>query len=220
MQEKHVETAKLLLGEGQALNTFLNMLLDDIANLKAMLHAISIGGCSLCTFKRPRVVCSVRQVAHEGRRPCITLPKLPVHGLVLSSLAHKAIAFCSWHVPKLPCLQVMSLKICVPLPLPTCCLCWAGSHSSSASHAARCCWHVQHLPLPDDRGAEGPLAVRISRSVRCHLVTSLHPLLVLTSVVLGLLQPASLPMHSQTLWWAMARSGAPTCSQPTSRVLA
>lgn len=74
MQEKHVETAKLLLGEGQALNTFLNMLLDDIANLKAMLHAISIGGCSLCTFKRPRVVCSVRQVAHEGRRPCITLP--------------------------------------------------------------------------------------------------------------------------------------------------
>ena len=47
LQEKHVETAKVLLGEGHALNTFLNMLLDDIANLKAMLHAISIGGCSL-----------------------------------------------------------------------------------------------------------------------------------------------------------------------------
>lgn len=43
IQEKHVETAKLLLVEGQALNSFVSRLLDDIANLKAMLRAISIG---------------------------------------------------------------------------------------------------------------------------------------------------------------------------------
>ncbi|KAK9826886.1 hypothetical protein WJX81_004474 [Elliptochloris bilobata] len=44
LQEKHVETAKLLLGEGRELNSFVSQLLDDIANLKAMLHAISIAG--------------------------------------------------------------------------------------------------------------------------------------------------------------------------------
>ena len=38
-----METAKLLLGEGKELNAFVSRLLDDIANLKAMLHAISIG---------------------------------------------------------------------------------------------------------------------------------------------------------------------------------
>lgn len=38
-----METAKLLLGEGKELNGFVSRLLDDIANLKAMLHAISIG---------------------------------------------------------------------------------------------------------------------------------------------------------------------------------
>ena len=43
LQEKHVETAKLLLGQGRELNGFVSQLLDDIANLKAMLHAISIG---------------------------------------------------------------------------------------------------------------------------------------------------------------------------------
>ena len=43
LQEKHVETAKLLLGGGKELNSFVSQLLDDIANLKAMLHAISIG---------------------------------------------------------------------------------------------------------------------------------------------------------------------------------
>jgi hypothetical protein len=42
-QEKHVETAKQLLGQGRELNAFMDRLLDDIANLKAMLHAISIG---------------------------------------------------------------------------------------------------------------------------------------------------------------------------------
>lgn len=43
IQEKHIETAKLLLVEGQALNSFVSRLLDDIADLKAMLRAISIG---------------------------------------------------------------------------------------------------------------------------------------------------------------------------------
>lgn len=43
LQEKHVETAKILLGGGKALNSFVSKLLDDIANLKAMLKAISIG---------------------------------------------------------------------------------------------------------------------------------------------------------------------------------
>ena len=38
-----METAKLLLGQGRELNSFVSQLLDDIANLKAMLHAISIG---------------------------------------------------------------------------------------------------------------------------------------------------------------------------------
>ena len=43
LQEKHVDTAKRLLGPGPALNGFLSGLLDDIANLNAMLRAISIG---------------------------------------------------------------------------------------------------------------------------------------------------------------------------------
>ena len=66
IQEKHIETAKQLLVEGTALNSFVSRLLDDIANLKAMLRAISIGEmlcftynvdklcispCSSCVFK-------------------------------------------------------------------------------------------------------------------------------------------------------------------------
>lgn len=43
LQRKHVECAELLLGPGKELNTFVARLLDDIANLKAMLQAISIG---------------------------------------------------------------------------------------------------------------------------------------------------------------------------------
>ncbi len=43
MQEKHIETAKQLLGQGKLLNEFVSRLLNDIADLKAMLHAISIG---------------------------------------------------------------------------------------------------------------------------------------------------------------------------------
>jgi hypothetical protein len=42
-QEKHVHTAQALLGTGRELNEFLSKLMDDIANLKAMLRAISIG---------------------------------------------------------------------------------------------------------------------------------------------------------------------------------
>ena len=57
VQEKHVETAKLLLGEGRELNSFVSQLLDDIANLKAMLHAISIGAC-LLIHSRPQCACS------------------------------------------------------------------------------------------------------------------------------------------------------------------
>lgn len=43
LQDKHVETAKLLLGQSPELNSFVARLLDDIANLKAMLQAMSIG---------------------------------------------------------------------------------------------------------------------------------------------------------------------------------
>ena len=49
-QEKHVETAKQLLGDGRALNRFVARILDDIANLKAMLQAISIGVHFHCAF--------------------------------------------------------------------------------------------------------------------------------------------------------------------------
>jgi hypothetical protein len=43
LQEKHVEAAKLLLGESPELTDFIARLLDDISNLKAMLQAICIG---------------------------------------------------------------------------------------------------------------------------------------------------------------------------------
>lgn len=43
LQEKHVETAKRLLGQGPELTAFVARLMDDIANLKAMLQAICIG---------------------------------------------------------------------------------------------------------------------------------------------------------------------------------
>ena len=51
LQEKHVEAAKLLLGDGKVLNDFVARLLDDISNLKAMLHAISIVGMSTDAFE-------------------------------------------------------------------------------------------------------------------------------------------------------------------------
>jgi hypothetical protein len=43
LQEKHVETAKKLLGQGPELTSFVSRLMDDIGNLKAMLQAICIG---------------------------------------------------------------------------------------------------------------------------------------------------------------------------------
>lgn len=62
LQEKHVDTAKLLLGEGKELNGFVSRLLDDIANLKAMLHAISIGEI---TFKEHSIY-----VCEKSRSQC------------------------------------------------------------------------------------------------------------------------------------------------------
>lgn len=43
LQEKHVNTARVLLGDGQELNQFIGKLMDDVADMKAMLQAISIG---------------------------------------------------------------------------------------------------------------------------------------------------------------------------------
>jgi len=44
MQDKHVDSAKELLGESsKELTYFVGRLLDDITNLKAMLNAMSIG---------------------------------------------------------------------------------------------------------------------------------------------------------------------------------
>jgi aspartokinase/homoserine dehydrogenase 1 len=43
LQEKHVETAKQLLGDGPDLVAFVSRLMDDVSNLKAMLQAICIG---------------------------------------------------------------------------------------------------------------------------------------------------------------------------------
>ena len=43
LQQKHLDAATALLGSGDELNSFVGTLFNDIANLKAMLHAISIG---------------------------------------------------------------------------------------------------------------------------------------------------------------------------------
>lgn len=50
LQQKHLDAATALLGSGDELNSFVGTLLNDIANLKAMLHAISIGTCWLHTL--------------------------------------------------------------------------------------------------------------------------------------------------------------------------
>jgi aspartokinase/homoserine dehydrogenase 1 len=47
LQEKHIETAKQLLGQSPELTSFVASLMDDITNLKAMLQAMSIGARSL-----------------------------------------------------------------------------------------------------------------------------------------------------------------------------
>jgi hypothetical protein len=46
-QQKHSECAEVLLGPSAELNEFMSKLMDDIANLKAMLRAISIGALGL-----------------------------------------------------------------------------------------------------------------------------------------------------------------------------
>lgn len=51
LQKKHVECAEALLGPGKELNTFVARLLEDIANLKAMLQAISIAGMATDAFE-------------------------------------------------------------------------------------------------------------------------------------------------------------------------
>lgn len=50
LQEKHVETAKQLLGQTPELTQFVAGLMDDITNLKAMLQAMSIAGMSTEAF--------------------------------------------------------------------------------------------------------------------------------------------------------------------------
>ena len=74
LQEKHIETAKLLLEEGQALNTFASRLLDDIANLKAMLHAISIGETPQ-TFHLPLDTTSKSSCLAHSQESCSYLHK-------------------------------------------------------------------------------------------------------------------------------------------------
>jgi hypothetical protein len=58
LQEKHVVTAKALLGETPELTEFISRLMDDIGNLKAMLQAMSIGearGARAPVYARPCV---------------------------------------------------------------------------------------------------------------------------------------------------------------------
>ncbi|GLI70404.1 hypothetical protein VaNZ11_015124 [Volvox africanus] len=50
LQEKHVVTAKQLLGQSKELTQFVASLMDDITNLKAMLQAMSIAGMSTDAF--------------------------------------------------------------------------------------------------------------------------------------------------------------------------
>ena len=83
-----METAKQLLGKGKELNTFVSGLLDDIANLKAMLHAISIG--ARCPFRRRmgnaalqarmQYVAACMRVCRESRAAA------PMHFASLSSM--------------------------------------------------------------------------------------------------------------------------------------
>lgn len=73
LQEKHIETAKLLLGGTSELTAFVSRLMDDIANLKAMLQAISIGeaGGGFCCCRYRAGHCSGRLVGglHQQCRP-------------------------------------------------------------------------------------------------------------------------------------------------------
>ena len=51
LEEKHVGTARQLLGEGTEYDDFVSRLSNDISNLKAMLKAISIAGMSTESFE-------------------------------------------------------------------------------------------------------------------------------------------------------------------------
>ncbi len=73
LQEKHVETAKQLLGDGRALNRFVARILDDIGNLKAMLQAIAIGA-QPCTS----LLMQLEIYTGEGNTgPFLQLPNMP-----------------------------------------------------------------------------------------------------------------------------------------------
>lgn len=73
LQEKHVKTAMALLGEGRELNRFVSRLLDDIANLKAMLQAIAIG-----QFPHARVACSnAMPRGHLKQDACVLVSTFP-----------------------------------------------------------------------------------------------------------------------------------------------
>lgn len=50
LQEKHLQTAKLLLGDSRELTQFVSTMLDDISDLKSMLKAMSIAGMSTDAF--------------------------------------------------------------------------------------------------------------------------------------------------------------------------
>lgn len=67
LQDKHVETAKALLGQSGELTAFVSRLLDDIANLKAMLQAMSIGRCQLnCVWEGQDLhACIAHRVCRE-----------------------------------------------------------------------------------------------------------------------------------------------------------
>lgn len=82
LQEKHIETAKQLLGQGKLLNDFVSRLLNDIANLKAMLHAISIGGCGhlqILMLPRDDTVKEAGGATHTGKTQCSHTCTLPSH---------------------------------------------------------------------------------------------------------------------------------------------
>jgi aspartokinase/homoserine dehydrogenase 1 len=47
INQKHQDTARLLLGEGEALDTFMGKLNQDMGDLRSMLKAIQIGASTL-----------------------------------------------------------------------------------------------------------------------------------------------------------------------------
>jgi hypothetical protein len=66
LQDKHVEAAKLLLGESPELTAFIARLLEDISNLKAMLQAICIGARRALLWRRLVVLAAAAAAAAAG----------------------------------------------------------------------------------------------------------------------------------------------------------